>query len=235
MTPDTHRSDSARTRPAKPPLSREAIVHTALLLIDESGIDAVSMRKVATRLDTAAASLYVYVADRKDLLEAAYDLALADVPVGHGEPADWRAELEGLVTDQIHVLATHDDIALVALVEAQVGPNALAITERVLALLRRGGLAEGSLLAAADLLDQYTASTAVERASWARRVRAEAERADVSDASMQAARNRLGRVYDALPETEFPEIRALRAQLDESDPDDRHRWKLGAIITGITS
>jgi AcrR family transcriptional regulator len=233
MKSAAHQSGTSRTRPAKPPLSRESIVQTALGLIDDFGVQAVSMRKVATELDTAAASLYVYVTDRKDLLDAAYDLALGDVRVQRGETADWRAELENLVTDQIHVLADHDDIALVALIEAQVGPNSLSITERILALLRRSGLAEESLLAAADLLDQYVASTAVERAGWLRRIRGEAEQLAAADASIQAARDRIEQVYDALPAAEYPEIAAVRARLGESDPDARHRWKLKAIITGI--
>jgi len=227
-----HRRGSARTRPAKPPLSREAVVRAALDLVDDAGVDAVSMRKVATLLDTAAASLYVYVEDRKDLLEAAYDLALADLRVGGGEPTDWRAELEALVTEQVRVLAEHGDVARVALAEVQVGPNALAVTERVLALLRVSGVPARSRLAAADLLDQYVASAAVERAGWLRRVRG-ATAVDAADASIQAARDRIERAYQALPAADFPELTAVRAGLGAVDPDDRDRWKLAAVIDGI--
>lgn len=237
MTLDPQNATTARTRPAKPALSRVAIVRAALDLVDVTGVDAVSMRKVAARLDTAAASLYVYVEDRKDLLEAAYDLALADVPVGAGSPGDWRSELEHLVTDEIAALAAHDDIALVALTEAQVGVNSLVITERIFALLRAAGLPDESRIAAADLIDQYTASTAIEHAGWARneRVADDGVAADPAATSVQKALNRIEAAYAALAPKDFPEITAMRRLLTEPDPLHRHRWKLRALITGITS
>src|SRR4051794_14333618 len=58
---------SRRERPAKPPLSREAIVAAALDIARTEGVEALSMRRVAQALDTGAASLYVYVADRREL------------------------------------------------------------------------------------------------------------------------------------------------------------------------
>ena len=91
----TGRQRSTRDRPAKAPLSVEAVVDAALAILQSDGLEAISMRRVATALDTGPASLYVYVADRRELMEAAHDLALAGVEV----PAegDWRARLELLV------------------------------------------------------------------------------------------------------------------------------------------
>jgi len=60
--------DNPRTRPAKAPLSQEAVVGAALALVDEAGCAAVTMRRVAQVLDTGPASLYVYVADRDELM-----------------------------------------------------------------------------------------------------------------------------------------------------------------------
>src|SRR3954453_9693604 len=54
---------SRRNRPAKPPLSRDAIVAAALEIARTEGVEALSMRPVAQALDTGPASPYVYVAD----------------------------------------------------------------------------------------------------------------------------------------------------------------------------
>ena len=67
-----------RTRPAKTALSREAVVAAALRVVDDVGYDAASMRRVAAELETGPASLYVYVDDRRELMEAVHDLALAE-------------------------------------------------------------------------------------------------------------------------------------------------------------
>lgn len=232
--PRIRSSDTPRTRPAKPPLSRAAIVDAALDLVGELGVAAVTMRKVADALDTAAASLYVYVADRRDLMAGAYDRALADVPLPTG--GSWRRQLERLVTDQVAVLGAHGDIAAVALGEPQLGPHALLITERVLGLLRTAGVPDSSCIAAADLLDQYAVSASLELAQRLRdRRRAESATArPVTDASLTAeAAARLQTAYAGLPAEDFPAIAALRDGLADTDPAERARWKLAAIIDGI--
>src|SRR5207237_3793503 len=61
------------------PLSRERILAAALELVDEHGIDALSMRKLAQSLGYEAMSLYNHVANKDDLLDGILDLVLADM------------------------------------------------------------------------------------------------------------------------------------------------------------
>jgi AcrR family transcriptional regulator len=49
-------------------LSRDLIIDAALALVDEEGLDALTARRLATRLGTKGASLYYYVTDMEDLL-----------------------------------------------------------------------------------------------------------------------------------------------------------------------
>src|SRR3954470_18451997 len=79
---------SRRARPAKPPLSREAIVDAALAIVRDEGVEALSMRRVAQALDTGPASLYVYVADRDELHELLFDAAAGTIET---EPVRPRA------------------------------------------------------------------------------------------------------------------------------------------------
>jgi len=60
--PVRHRS--TRDRPAKAPLSEDAVVDAALAILESEGLEAVTMRRVAAALDTGAASLYIYVSGR---------------------------------------------------------------------------------------------------------------------------------------------------------------------------
>ena len=61
------RPRSTRDRPAKAPLSEDVILDTALRLVKEEGLEAVTMRRIATELDTGPASLYVYISGRQEL------------------------------------------------------------------------------------------------------------------------------------------------------------------------
>ena len=83
---------STRDRPAKAPLSREAVVDAGLSVLRRAGLDAVTMRAVAAELDTGAASLYVYVANRDELLNQMFDAVASEVDLGpEPDPACWRA------------------------------------------------------------------------------------------------------------------------------------------------
>jgi hypothetical protein len=61
--PVRHRS--TRDRPAKTPLSEDAVVDAVLAILRSDGLEAVTVRRVAHALDTGAASLYVYVSGRE--------------------------------------------------------------------------------------------------------------------------------------------------------------------------
>src|SRR5919201_5400621 len=60
----SRRPRSTRDRPAKAPLSEEAIVDAALAILKAQGLEAVTMRRDAAALDTGPGSLYVYVSGR---------------------------------------------------------------------------------------------------------------------------------------------------------------------------
>src|SRR5918996_4473706 len=98
-------SRSRRDRPAKPALSREAIVDAGLGIVREEGIDALTMRRLAQALDTGAASLYVYVANREELWELLFDAAIAAVETEPTDPSRWREQLHALAWRAVHVMA----------------------------------------------------------------------------------------------------------------------------------
>ncbi|MGW4364258.1 TetR/AcrR family transcriptional regulator [Nocardia takedensis] len=54
-------------------LTREAIIDTAIALADAEGLDALSMRRIAERMETGAMSLYRHVANKDELLAAMTD------------------------------------------------------------------------------------------------------------------------------------------------------------------
>jgi AcrR family transcriptional regulator len=61
------------------PLTRERIVAAAVVLADENGVDALSMRKLGAALGVEAMSLYNHVANKEDLLDAVLDAILLEM------------------------------------------------------------------------------------------------------------------------------------------------------------
>src|ERR1700677_3176021 len=91
------RRRSTRDRPAKAPLSKEAVVDAALAILDSDGLDAVTMRRVATALDTGAASLYVYVSGREGLFQAMLDRVTATIELEAPPPFALACQAESVV------------------------------------------------------------------------------------------------------------------------------------------
>ncbi|MFI6638787.1 TetR/AcrR family transcriptional regulator [Streptomyces sp. NPDC050504] len=216
--PTTPRPISRRARPAKAPLSREVIVRTGLAVLDRDGLDALTMRRVAKELDTGPASLYVYVANRDDLMAAMLDEVLARVPLD--APGTWREQLHAVAAATVAVMGRHEGLAAVALGAIPTGDNALLVLDRMLALLKRGGLDDTTAAWAVDLLYLHVAAAAAEQSTY-----------DSKGSDEESAITAADRRYAALPADRYPMVTSLRRAL--FSPGDRDAWGLNVLINGI--
>ncbi|MGW4634798.1 TetR/AcrR family transcriptional regulator [Nocardia sp. NPDC004415] len=205
---------SRRARPAKAPLSREVVIDAGLRILDTAGLAALTMRRVARELDTGAASLYVYVANRDDLMTGMLDQVLSTVP----EPADgdWRDRLTALVEKTIDALGRHEGLALVAFGRLPTTGHALGVIEQMLALLREGGLDPATAAWAVDLIHLHITAEAVDQAQ-----------------DEGVAAGEITRRLAELPADRFPTIVALREHLLDDDAGTRARWALRALLNGV--
>lgn len=213
---------SRRDRPAKPPLTRRAIVDATLALIRERGVDSVTLRDVAAAMNTGPATLYAYFGSRDLLLEHALDEVYASVELVDAVAGDWRAALTATIVNAVDALESYPGIGAVALGTIPTLPGALRLAEHELALMEAGGIPEADAALAVDLIAQFAASTAVERT-----VR---ERSGASD-----DRDDILAVYaDADPEL-FPRVRRLAPQLTGADERRRRDFGIEVIVTGLVA
>ncbi len=211
---------SRRARPAKAPLSREVIIETGLRILDRDGLAALTMRRVAQDLDTGAASLYVYVANRDDLMAAMLDHMLGTVPEPTGDT--WRDCLTTLVETTVDAMSRYEGLAQVALGAIPTSPNALQIFERLLALLAEGGIDPQTNSWAVDLIYLHISAQAVEQSVC-----------NTKDANEQDYVAEVARCFAELPADRYPMLVAMRAQILAGSGDDRSRWALRALVNGI--
>jgi AcrR family transcriptional regulator len=70
------------------PLSRDRVLRTAMEIADGEGIDALSMRRLASELGVEAMSLYYYVKNKEEILNGIVELALGEMepPVPGRDP-----------------------------------------------------------------------------------------------------------------------------------------------------
>ncbi|MGQ4431294.1 MULTISPECIES: TetR/AcrR family transcriptional regulator [unclassified Streptomyces] len=213
--PDTPRS--RRERPAKPALSREAIVAAAVAVLRADGLQKVTMRRLAQELDTGPASLYVYVRNTAELHAAVLDELLGTIgPV----PAEgsWRERLEQVLLAYTGMLFEHPSLARSALTAWPSGPHYLNLIESLLTLLDEGGVPPAQAAWGVDLLLQQATATAAEHAGE-----------DTSQDDWDALTGALRRVSDRT----HPQIAALAGDLLSGAHEARLSWRIQALITGI--
>lgn len=77
-------------RPSKPLISREAAVRVALEIIDDEGLDAFSLPRLANEMNVKAPSLYNHFKDRSDILAAVAAAVVAKTEMPrHDAPIEW--------------------------------------------------------------------------------------------------------------------------------------------------
>ncbi|MFI6899705.1 TetR/AcrR family transcriptional regulator C-terminal domain-containing protein [Nonomuraea sp. NPDC050394] len=133
-------------------LSLEAIADTALRLLDEHGIEAMTMRRLAEDLGCNQSSLYRHVRSRDELTiivaDRAIRLGLQPPPPG----LDWRSEAEWLAREFRAFLLGHPSVALLLRGTERLGPNSLQGVEFAVDRFIGAGLSPRRAAAAAGAL-----------------------------------------------------------------------------------
>lgn len=129
------------------------IVDAALLLADEQGLAAVTMRAVAERVGVSAMSIYTYVPGKPELLDLMVDARysrMARMPWA-GQP--WRDRLTVVAESNRDLLTAHPWLTEVAaLSRPPLGPGVMAKYEHELAAFDDTGLSDLDIDAALTYL-----------------------------------------------------------------------------------
>lgn len=103
-------------RPRAPLLSREKIVGTALTLIDDEGLAALTTRRLAGLLGVSGPSLYNHFATMDDLVEAVADEVIGQVDLDGlaGDDLPWHETMRRWARSYRDALAQHPNLVPVA-------------------------------------------------------------------------------------------------------------------------
>jgi AcrR family transcriptional regulator len=155
-------------RKARSTLTREQIVRSALELLDAEGIEALSMRKLAARLETGATTLYWHVANRDELIELVVNEVYGELEVPDSDADDWQDATRRFARSVRAAALRHRWTVAVLdhLVAAHPGPNLRAASERMLAVFEAGGFALPEAERALGTISSYVLGQALSEAAW---------------------------------------------------------------------
>ena len=120
------------------PLTRERVLRTAVQLADESGIEALSMRKLAQALDVVPMALYRHVANKDELLNALVDVVIEEIdpPL---EGTDWKTTIRARILSARRALLRHPWASRVMESRKAPTPVVLDYMDSMIGLFRTGG------------------------------------------------------------------------------------------------
>jgi AcrR family transcriptional regulator len=135
-------------------LSRDRVIAAGVTLADESGIAALSMRKLGERLGVEAMSLYKHVGNKDDLLDGMVDSVFAELELP-SDPSDWRAAMRHRAVSVRATLQRHPWAVPMMQSRSNPGPHTLTHLDAVIGLLRDAGFTVVLTAHALSVVDAY--------------------------------------------------------------------------------
>jgi TetR/AcrR family tetracycline transcriptional repressor len=141
-------SPKRKPRKLRPPLDRDRIVGEALTLIDEQGLGALSMRRLAERLSVYPTAIYWYVQTRSGLLAAVVEMVLGNIlPLETEYGVSWQDWLVALMRAYRTAIMRHPNVAPLLGADLTSNPGVdITIVEGVLSKLEQAGFRDSNLL-----------------------------------------------------------------------------------------
>ncbi|MFK8847989.1 TetR/AcrR family transcriptional regulator [Streptomyces sp. Ac-502] len=222
-------SSPARGRPAR--LDRARTLQTALDLLDQSGLDALTMRRLADAMGVQAGALYRYFATKQDLLtamaermmegaaEAAATASAATAPAATADGGDWSERLTALARAARSALLAHRDGARVFAGTHATGESVLGFADAFVGVLREAGFGDDAAARALYTVVNYTVGHTLE----------EQAALQAQDGDQEGA----GALRDAVAAGTYPHLSASLPALTSTDFTGLFEFGLGLIVEGL--
>ncbi|HEY7049051.1 MAG TPA: TetR/AcrR family transcriptional regulator C-terminal domain-containing protein [Jatrophihabitantaceae bacterium] len=212
-------------RTAKEELNRDAVVDRALAIADVEGLDAVTIRRLATEFGVTPMALYWHVSNKDELLAAMGDRLFADIDVDAlVSTGPWQQQLRRITAALVRALRAHPAAAMLGAQRVLFSETGCELAERVLQLLVKAGFGIGT---ACDIAS-YAMQTAVMLV--AQRPGEPTSPADERDAVTTAKREAIAQ----LPRDRFPLlVESAEALTSTDDEDAYYRFGIDLFIAGV--
>jgi TetR/AcrR family transcriptional regulator, tetracycline repressor protein len=215
MTPKTDVQEARRE-----PLSAERIVTVAMDIADREGLEALSMRRVASELEATPMALYNHVGGKDELLDGIAGRLLEEMDLSVIDTTDFARAVRTGYGEFRRVLLRHPNLVPVLQRKGDVSPDAMRPVEVALSLLRGIGFSSEEAVLAHWALTGFTMGHVM----WQL---ASPLLDDPSKASHMLDHRR------SLPAAEFPCIMAALPFLEACDMDTAFEFGIDALIAGF--
>lgn len=206
------------------PLSRARILATALDFVDERGLAALSMRKLAAELGVEAMSLYNHIANKDDILAGVADLVFEDVEIPTHDCGDWTGCTRAVTHAARRALAGHGNVLPIIISGPNRGPAFLQMMDSVVGTLRGAGFDDDMAHHAWHTLVAHVLGFVLQRTATPMLS---------SIAGPGLPRGGAPAPLSELPRADFGHIVEIAPYLARCEPVDEFDFGLDVILTGL--
>lgn len=210
------------------PITRQAVVEAAVRILDDEGLEALSMRRVAQHLGTGPASLYWHVHNKDELLQLVFEHLNDEIELPEPDPTHWQEQLKQLgraVRAQAH---RHPGYARISLGRIPSGQSLARFAEWMFQLMTPVGVPDAVIAYCGDLFSLYVGAYAFEES-----LGPPSPTGDPLPAEQIAA---MFRDYlTSLSPEQFPHVHRTVGLLFAGDADARFEFGLDVLVKGVES
>jgi TetR/AcrR family tetracycline transcriptional repressor len=205
-------------------VKQELIVSTALTLLDEVGLEGLTMRRLADALNIQAPSLYWHFPNKQALLDGMADAIFGAValPLNLKRKA-WDYRLKAVARAIRRAFLIHRDGARVFAGTYVPTDNVLRVAEAMMALMREGGASPKLASDGAFTLVYFVLGFTMEEQGL------DPQAGGPSDLEARQAK------FASLAAAKYPNIHAALNRMFNVDPDDRFEEGLDLLTRGLRS
>jgi len=208
-------------------LDLNRIVQTAITLLNESGLQRLSMRTLADALGVRAASLYWHIRDKAELCVLIADKVCEDVDLSLPE-SSWEEQLTMIARSYRAALLKVRDSEQILADSPPFSPMRLQLIETVCRWLADAGVPREEVLSCGGLFNNYVLTSVQEERIFRRMAEERGGGLSSLLASGQAA-------FHDLPVESYPMLASLAQEAGSMDPEVQFHFGLRVILDGISS
>ncbi|WP_246227235.1 TetR/AcrR family transcriptional regulator [Mycolicibacterium helvum] len=208
------------------PITVELILDTALGIAAAEGYETLSMRRLATALDTGPASLYAHVVDKADLDGLLIGRLCANLELPEPDPIAWREQIHNMCAQIRDQYLKYPGISGAALAMFPTDLQTLRVSEAMLAILLASGTDPQTAAWTADALLLYIAGYCLENYILA-------QRKNHNHADWILDTEELHRQLTELPPEAFPHTTRYAAELTAGTGHDRFDFTVTLMLNGL--
>jgi AcrR family transcriptional regulator len=219
---------TAAEPPDRPRLSKSAVVGRALELADRDGVDALTIRRLATELGVTPMALYWHFRSKEDLLSGLSDHIWSEVDLAVDQSAPWPDQLRAIMKSLVGVLRAHPSGAQLVLMHEKEGDGPMRAAEIALGLLRGAGF------------DPEAASEITRSGMWTALSLVMSEpgfepdvKAGLDDAERAEHQRRKQVKIALLPADKFPRLVECAVPFTTVDPEFHYRFGIDLFVAGV--